>query len=201
MHSWVTTAQWSTVNSLTLKCRVTLSSPLVPLLPICLISIFSLSLSHHVSLPLSLSLPLASCHSLFLSLSLLKTFSISTHTFSIKLAYQFGFGFFLLKRQQQEQEQPAGPPAWPLYSPHTPQLAAALLALHLRTDWLHPSLARSVCQFTIYPPLVIIAHSLTYKQRPICAQRCTIFFFWWWEWKIRVLVVSSSDSFPSLFPL
>ena len=144
-----------------------LSSPLIPLLPICFTSLFSSlhQISHSHS---PFSFPLLSCHSLFLSLLLLKTFSISAYTFSIKLAYQFSFGFFSFKTLGAGAgagEAAGAGAARLLYSPHKPPLAGALLILHVCTDF-----SLSPCLPSSLSPL-----SLTYKQQPICAQKCIVF--------------------------
>lgn len=153
---------------------------------------FNLLSSSYLSLPLSLSFPLFSCHSLFLSLSLLKTLSISTHTFSIKLAYQFSFGFFFQSSNSRSSSPACLATVQPTYT--TARCRSPYITyLH----WLTPSLS-FVCLFAIYPPLVIFALSLN---KLICALRYTIFLFWWWGWKIMVLIVTSTNSFTSKFPL
>ena len=141
------------MNSRTLKYGAVPSSPPVPLLPICFISVFSLSPSH-LSLPLCLS-----CHSLSLSLSLLITLPISTHTFSIKLAYQFSFGFFLLN--QREQEQPTRLPGYCTAHVRCSSLLLGSCYISTLTD----SIPLSVCLFSIYSPLVIVAPFLTNNGR------------------------------------
>lgn len=156
MLSWLTTPQWLTVHSLASKYRATLSSPLVPLLPICFVSIFSLYPSH-LSLPLSLSflVILSFCPSRCLNLLHIHPRLLNQISISIQL------WVFLLN--QQEREQPASLPGYCTAHVHHSSLLLSSCYISALTD----SIPFAACLFTIYPPLVIVAHSLTSTSRHV----------------------------------